>query len=846
MLTVVETILRRWRRALSRSEWLSRLLKLPISADTSSTSGLVMVQIDGLSRQELERALERGEMPFLKQLIERENYRLHNLYSGIPSTTPAAQGELFYGVKTAVPSFNYKPHQSDELVRMFEPSAAETVEKQLSAMPTDQLLKDGSCYADNFTGGAAEAHFCPSSLGWGSALQDTGPRVVLLLIFSHIYSFIRTLTLMLLETLLAIVDFTRGLLSGRDLWAELKFIPSRVLIVILLRELTAIGAKIDIARGLPIIHINFLGYDEQAHRRSPKSLFAHWTLRGIDDAIARLWRATLRASRRSYDLWIYSDHGQQEVVPYEKTFGKSFVQAATDIFSRQLGCTVDCTTTGGKGIQLERIRMFGGRRTQKIFAELLANISNGKYSPPIEENRPQLSIATLGPVAHLYFNQNLAAHQLSALAHALCTEAQVPVVLYCNAKGQVRVCRQHSEYNLQENPGALFGSDYPYLNMASEDIQRLCQHPDAGVLIASGQFISRSENKQHQAVSFAVENGAHGGWSRQQTDAFALLPEDIHLGKTDIEGARLLDLRHAALEFMHPEKVTVKTQNSHNQQPKTLNSSRPKTQGQAVKKVRIMTYNVHSCIGMDGKLAPERIARVIARYSPDIVALQELDVNRSRTKKVDQADTVARYLGMQMHFHGSMQLQKERFGDAILTQHPMRLVKANNLPISPYKPNSEPRGALWVAIDILGHEIQLINTHLSLRSQERRAQVQSLLSHEWLGHPDCRSPTILCGDFNARPSSPEWKKLDKRLADAQVRLANHRPQKTFFSRFPTTRIDHIFIDKSIEPLAIYTPDNALVKVASDHLPLIIDITLNPTDTPREANANNADEIPPLF
>ena len=70
----------------------------------------------------------------------------------------------------------------------------------------------------------------------------------------------------------------------------------------------------DISRGLPIIHINFLGYDEQSHRRGPHSRFAHWTLKGIDDAIARLWRAANHAAWRHYEVWVYSDHGQAPVL----------------------------------------------------------------------------------------------------------------------------------------------------------------------------------------------------------------------------------------------------------------------------------------------------------------------------------------------------------------------------------------------------------------------------------------------------------------------------------------------------------------------------------------------------
>jgi len=47
--------------------------------------------------------------------------------------------------------------------------------------------------------------------------------------------------------------------------------------------------------------------------------------------------------------------------------------------------------------------------------------------------------------------------------------------------------------------------------------------------------------------------------------------------------------------------------------------------------LRIMTYNVHRCVGVDGRADPRRIAEVIAAYQPDIVALQELDVGRLRT-----------------------------------------------------------------------------------------------------------------------------------------------------------------------------------------------------------------------
>ena len=95
--------------------------------------------------------------------------------------------------------------------------------------------------------------------------------------------------------------------------------------------------------------------------------------------------------------------------------------------------------------------------------------------------------------------------------------------------------------------------------------------------------------------------------------------------------------------------------------------------------LRIMTYNVHRCVGADGRADPRRIAEVIAACQPDMVALQELDVGRLRTGGIDQAHAIAHLLGMSFHFHPALQVEEELYGDAILSALPMRLVKAGPL-----------------------------------------------------------------------------------------------------------------------------------------------------------------------
>ena len=92
MIHVLEARLRGLRRWLSRSEWSLRFLSLKKQPEAGDGRGLVIIQIDGLSRSQLEKALKRGRMPFLRKLIRREGYHLHDVYSGMPSTTVNSPG----------------------------------------------------------------------------------------------------------------------------------------------------------------------------------------------------------------------------------------------------------------------------------------------------------------------------------------------------------------------------------------------------------------------------------------------------------------------------------------------------------------------------------------------------------------------------------------------------------------------------------------------------------------------------------------------------------------------------------------------------------------------------------
>jgi endonuclease/exonuclease/phosphatase family metal-dependent hydrolase len=240
--------------------------------------------------------------------------------------------------------------------------------------------------------------------------------------------------------------------------------------------------------------------------------------------------------------------------------------------------------------------------------------------------------------------------------------------------------------------------------------------------------------------------------------------------------------------------------------------------------LRIMTYNVHRCLGLDGRLDVSRIAAVIAESQPDIVALQELDVGRARTRGVDQAHAIAEQLGMSSRFNASLKVEEELYGDAIMTALPERLIKAGPLPGLPTLSKLEPRGAVWVAVEVGGVELHVVNTHLGLLAREQAAQIRALMGPQWLGGPQITERSILLGDFNSTPGSTPYKMITRRFQDAQATMAR-KPLPTFPSVFPMLRIDHVFMGAGVEAVRVGVPATPLARTASDHLPLVVDVYL---------------------
>ncbi len=239
-------------------------------------------------------------------------------------------------------------------------------------------------------------------------------------------------------------------------------------------------------------------------------------------------------------------------------------------------------------------------------------------------------------------------------------------------------------------------------------------------------------------------------------------------------------------------------------------------------KLRVATYNVHGCVGMDRQRSEARIAEAIGSMSADIVGLQEIDRGRMRSGSIDQTGVIAEQLGWHYHFQLAMHMKDGEYGDAIISRFPMTFGRAVELPgVAPWYCR-ETRGAAHVTIETNLGPIAVVNTHLGLGKRERWLQAQALTSDDWLGVE--QTPLILLGDFNSLGWSRSFRLLGRKLRNARTLVAGARNLRTFPTKFPAIALDHIFVNAALQPVDIRVHRTPVARLASDHYPLFADLT----------------------
>jgi endonuclease/exonuclease/phosphatase family metal-dependent hydrolase len=236
--------------------------------------------------------------------------------------------------------------------------------------------------------------------------------------------------------------------------------------------------------------------------------------------------------------------------------------------------------------------------------------------------------------------------------------------------------------------------------------------------------------------------------------------------------------------------------------------------------IRMVTYNVHKCRGLDARVHPSRIVRVLQEVDADIIALQEvLNVPGSRLE--DQVHMIAKELGFNFCLGETRRVNGGGYGNVLLSRFPLRAIQNHDITTE----GREPRGCLRADVALTETTVHIFNVHLGTGFHERRQQARKLVSQEILQNRELYGARIVLGDFN------EWTRgLTSRLLSAHFQSvdvrAHLRRSRTYPGLVPFLHLDHIYFDPALqmERLALHRSRTALI--ASDHLPLVADFRLD--------------------
>jgi endonuclease/exonuclease/phosphatase family metal-dependent hydrolase len=236
--------------------------------------------------------------------------------------------------------------------------------------------------------------------------------------------------------------------------------------------------------------------------------------------------------------------------------------------------------------------------------------------------------------------------------------------------------------------------------------------------------------------------------------------------------------------------------------------------------LKVATYNIHKCRGLDGRTDAARIAAVLKPLKADVIALQE--VVGPGPKATGQDEELAMRLNMVPLLAPARTYRGHPYGNAVLSRLPMARHVICDLSL----PGHEPRLCQRIDIVIEGHTIHLYNVHLGTSGAERSRQAKKLIA--CVADTSVRGPKILLGDFNEWMKGPATELLNGKFRSLDL-LPHLRWRRTYPGLLPLFHIDHLYYAGHVEITSVSIPRRWSALIASDHLPLLAEICISVRD-----------------
>lgn len=500
-------------------------------------TGLLIIQLDGLSAPLLNWMVMSGNLPHLGGWIRTGSHSLVPWHTGIPSTTPASQAGILHGGSGQIPAFRWYEKDSGRIIVTNRPRDAADIEARIS--DGRGLLADGGASISNVFSGDAPT----SLLTFSKAALPNGRTRGYVSFFSSPQGFARGLVLTIAEMVKELHQARRQkrLKISPRVYRGGAYVLLRAVSNVLLRDLNVSLITEQLIKGTPVIYCDFIDYDEVAHHAGPTRPEALQALEGLDRVVGGL-QGIIDMLPHDYEIVILSDHGQSQGATFQQRYGRTLTSVVDELLEgsvEPVGATSraeDWGPVNGFLTELSMRRSVAGSVTRRA---LRGNAADGhvELGPAECEGRLPVDARAVDDQAVVIASGNLAMVYLADRPGRIPMEelddlhprlvpglAQHPgvgfVVVDTVADGPVAIGRA-GVHVLRS--GRVEGTDPLEVYDDPQLVPSLLKQsaiPHVGDVVV----ISRMDNYTHEVAAFEELVGCHGGVGGWQTQAVLVHP----------------------------------------------------------------------------------------------------------------------------------------------------------------------------------------------------------------------------------------------------------------------------------------------------------------------------------
>lgn len=512
--------------------------------------GLIVIQIDGMSRSVLNELLSGGHMPTLEQLISTGELTLDGWVPLLPPCTPASQAGILHGRNPGIPGFRWYEKETDRLFVSNHAKDAAEIEKRLSG-GGGILSQEGVSVGNLLAGDAAFSHLTMATIHGGAETNGSHERRVYpfnpLIYARSIFGMVTELMEEMRQAKRQRADDVRPRM--RRGW---RYALERCVTNVPLRILSTAVVIHEMKRGRPLIYVDFTGYDEISHHCGPGRPDTYGAAVQIDRSIAAILDAAARAPR-DYRLVVLSDHGQALGPTFRQRYGVTLVRLIAKLTGG--GTPLDGATEPAEyteGFKRIGYHVLGPRLASGLEGLLerrpgtnhhrpsrLADSRGAPVAAPTDAQIANVVVCASGNLGLVYFTavkermtREEVEDQFPGLIQALIDHPGIGVVVLRSKSGLVAI-GEHGTNFLEE--GRTTGTDplEIYGPHAAEGLRAVAGFDNSGDMILIGPYDPNTQ----EVVSFEELIGSHGGLGGPQSDAFIAHPPAWRLDERPLVGA---------------------------------------------------------------------------------------------------------------------------------------------------------------------------------------------------------------------------------------------------------------------------------------------------------------------